>query len=173
MSSRCPELIALVALAACGAERRPDDRVVVPGAERAHVSTTELAAGPPRQAPDLANPYEGNIYAIDDGERLYTWFNCHGCHGAIGGGSIGPPLRDRDWIYGSSPLQVRASIIEGRPNGMPAFGGRIPDEPLWKLVAFVRAMGGTDATRAPGAVITEPDEPTRRSPHDEERHERE
>jgi len=32
--------------------------------------------------------------------------------------------------------------VQGRPNGMPAFGGRIPDDQLWQLVAYVRSLSG-------------------------------
>ena len=36
------------------------------------------------------------------GKRLFSWYNCIGCH-ANGGGGIGPPLMDDEWIYGSRP----------------------------------------------------------------------
>ena len=39
---------------------------------------------------------------------------------------MGPPLMDDKWIYGYEPEQVFATIVEGRPNGMPAFGGEDP-----------------------------------------------
>jgi cytochrome c oxidase cbb3-type subunit 3 len=49
---------------------------------------------------------------------------------------------DDKWIYGSTPENIHASIVQGRPNGMPAFGGKIPDAQVWQLVAYVRALGG-------------------------------
>ena len=36
---------------------------------------------------------------------------------------------DREWIYGGQPANIFATIVEGRPNGMPSWRGRIPDEP--------------------------------------------
>ena len=30
---------------------------------------------------------------------------------------------DDKWIYGYEPEQIFATISQGRPNGMPAFGG--------------------------------------------------
>jgi len=55
---------------------------------------------------------------------------------------MGPPLMDDKWIYGSSPQQIHATIVEGRPNGMPSFGGKIPDQQVWQIVAYVRSLSG-------------------------------
>ena len=52
------------------------------------------------------------------------------------------PLMDDQWIYGDSPDNIFATIVEGRPNGMPAFGGRIPTQQVWQLAAYVRSMSG-------------------------------
>jgi cytochrome c oxidase cbb3-type subunit 3 len=82
-----------------------------------------------------------NAFALSEGKRLYGWYNCSGCH-AQGGGDKGPALMDQTWIYGSAPADVYQSIVRGRPNGMPAFGDRIPDFEVWQLVAFVRSMSG-------------------------------
>ena len=61
---------------------------------------------------------------------------------AQGGGGMGPALMDDKWIYGSEPANIYATIIEGRPNGMPAFGGHLTNEQVWQLVAYVRSMSG-------------------------------
>jgi cytochrome c oxidase cbb3-type subunit 3 len=95
----------------------------------------------PAGAAALPDTYEYNAFAISEGKRLYQWFNCSGCH-AQGGGAIGPPLMDDKWIYGAAPENIRATLIEGRPNGMPAFRGRIPEQQLWQIVAYVRSMSG-------------------------------
>jgi len=97
----------------------------------------------------LAN-YQENAYAMNEGKRLYASYNCVGCH-AHGGGAIGPALMDDRWIYGSAPQNVFATIVEGRPNGMPSFRGRIPDFQVAQLAAYVRSMSGlTSNTWAPG-----------------------
>jgi cytochrome c oxidase cbb3-type subunit 3 len=90
---------------------------------------------------DVRNPYAGNGWAVNEGKRLYARFNCVGCH-AHGGGGIGPALMDDTWIYGGRPVEIYASIVEGRPNGMPAFGGRITDAEVWQLVAYVQTLSG-------------------------------
>jgi cytochrome c oxidase cbb3-type subunit 3 len=95
------------------------------------------------RTPDVAliTPYEENAWAVSEGKRLYTAFNCVGCH-AQGGGGMGPPLMDDEWIYGSDPENIVATIVEGRPNGMPSFRGRISNQQLWELAAYVRSMSG-------------------------------
>jgi cytochrome c oxidase cbb3-type subunit 3 len=84
---------------------------------------------------------EENAFAVSQGKRLFRWYNCSGCH-ANGGGGMGPPLMDKGWRYGHEPRAIYSTIVEGRPNGMPAFGGRIPDDQVWQLVAYVRSMSG-------------------------------
>ena len=100
------------------------------------------------------NPYEGNAYAISQGQKLFEQYNCAGCH-FHGGGGIGPPLMDEEWIYGSSPARIYQSITEGRPNGMPSFGGRIPQDQVWQLVTYVRSVGNLEP---PAAVSPRSDE---------------
>ena len=47
---------------------------------------------------------------------------------------------DDEWIYGGRLQQIHQTIVEGRPNGMPAWGGRIPDPQIWQIAAYVRSM---------------------------------
>jgi len=64
---------------------------------------------------------------------------------------MGPPLMDEKWIYGSNPENIFATIVEGRPNGMPSFAGKIPEYQVWQLAAYVRSLGGlTDKGASPG-----------------------
>ena len=98
------------------------------------------SSGASFQSP-VKNAYEENAYALSEGQRLYSSFNCVGCH-AHGGGGMGVALMDDQWIYGSNPEQIFASIVEGRPNGMPSFRGRIPDYQVWQLAAYVRSLSG-------------------------------
>jgi cytochrome c oxidase cbb3-type subunit III len=85
--------------------------------------------------------FNGNAWAISEGKRLFTHFNCSGCH-ANGGGGIGPALMDDEWIYGFDGATVFASIVEGRPDGMPSFRGKIAEDQIWQLVAYVESMSG-------------------------------
>lgn len=87
------------------------------------------------------SPYETNAYAVNQGKRLFRWYNCTGCH-SNGGGGIGPALMDSEWRYGSDPANIFTSIVAGRPGGMPSFGGHIPEDQVWQIVAYVQSMSG-------------------------------
>jgi cytochrome c oxidase cbb3-type subunit 3 len=86
-------------------------------------------------------PYDDNAYAVAQGKTLYNQYNCSGCH-FQGGGGIGPPLMDADWIYGSRPENIYETIAEGRPNGMPSYGRKIVPDQIWQIAAYVRSMSG-------------------------------
>lgn len=91
--------------------------------------------------PPSSNMYQESAYAVSEGQKLFEEYNCVGCH-AHGGGGIGPPLMDRNWIYGSEPGNIFATITQGRPNGMPSFRNRIPEYQVWELAAYVRSLAG-------------------------------
>jgi cytochrome c oxidase cbb3-type subunit 3 len=55
---------------------------------------------------------------------------------------MGPALMDEGWIYGFEAANVHQTIVEGRPNGMPAFRNKIPDQQVWMLVAYVQSLSG-------------------------------
>ncbi|MFL5577400.1 MAG: c-type cytochrome [Gemmatimonadaceae bacterium] len=103
------------------------------------VRLSPLQPGEPAATPHLVSGYDENAYAVSEGQRLFGWYNCSGCH-ANGGGGMGPPLTDDQWIYGSAPENIHETIVEGRPNGMPSFAGRIPDSQVWQIVAYVRSL---------------------------------
>jgi cytochrome c oxidase cbb3-type subunit 3 len=137
-------------LAACDREKR-DYHGPTPSLAAQAVSTTGFRAGGIPKTPP-ADPkaafYEGNAFHISEGKRYYEWYNCYGCH-AAGGGDIGPPLIDESWRYGGDITQIRASIADGRPNGMPSFRDTIPDQQVWEIAAYVRSMrGNVDKTAA-------------------------
>lgn len=142
--------MAVSLLASCEREQRTDREHPAARVGPLGESVTELVPGEPRQRARLENPYEGQVHAMNDGRRLYSWFNCDGCHFA-GGGGMGPALMDDKWIYGSAPANVFASIMEGRPNGMPAFRGRIPANDVWKIVSYVRSLSGLETSLPKGA----------------------
>jgi cytochrome c oxidase cbb3-type subunit 3 len=135
-------LLASLSLVGCDREQRAFD------------GPPQSVAGPPLETQSPLKPgqgvtmpsgrlslFNGNAWAISEGKRLFTHFNCSGCH-ANGGGGIGPALMDDEWIYGFDGATVFASIVEGRPNGMPSFRGKITEDQLWQIVAYVESMSG-------------------------------
>jgi cytochrome c oxidase cbb3-type subunit 3 len=91
----------------------------------------------------IANPFEGNPQAIEQGKQLYIKMNCAGCHAYNGKGNMGPDLTDTYWRYGGLPVEIYKSIEAGRPQGMPAWGAALPPEDIWRLVAYIESFGGS------------------------------
>jgi cytochrome c oxidase cbb3-type subunit 3 len=146
--------IVLLAIAGmCACNRQP-----VESASSGALPPVQVPVGPlpgPTKATDLPkNPYYGNQVALYEGRKLFDQYNCSGCHGGHGGGGMGPSLRDKDWIYGSSDAHIFSSIAEGRAHGMPAWGTRIPDEQIWKLVAYIQSMR---TSQEPDPPVTTPE----------------
>ena len=102
---------------------------------------TTLQPGPAVIASTTEAPYDDVAWAVSEGKALYNAMNCSGCH-FQGGGGIGPPLMDDEWIYGSEPQQVFATIAEGRPNGMPAWKFMLSNQQIWEIVSYVRSLSG-------------------------------
>lgn len=142
-------LSAALALAACQREER-DTRpqsALGSGEQPAPVTTLEPGGERPSLSDNKAVAFEANAFHLSEGKRLFGWFNCTGCH-ANGGGGMGPALMDQKWIYGSSIESIHATIRDGRPNGMPTFRDKVPDDQIWELAAFVRSLGGNAPSSA-------------------------
>ncbi|HEV7387908.1 MAG TPA: c-type cytochrome [Gemmatimonadaceae bacterium] len=105
-----------------------------------------LPAGFPLSVKPVAirNPYEGDKDALSTGGKLFIAYNCLDCHGAEGSGAMGPSFQDGRWHFGGSPGEVFESIYQGRPDGMPAWGGRITNDQIWMLTAYVRSLSSKD-----------------------------
>jgi cytochrome c oxidase cbb3-type subunit 3 len=106
------------------------------------VTTTALSPGAGHSVPTVdprAARYYDNVDAVVAGKTLFASMNCAGCH-TNGGGGMAPSLLDNQWIYGGRLEQIHQTIVEGRPNGMPAWGTVLPDEAIWYLSAYVRSM---------------------------------
>jgi len=144
-------LFLALAFAGCPRETRKFSSPRSEAARPEPVRLVSLQPGAPLSKQAASGPYEGNAWAINQGERLYTQYNCVGCH-FHGGGGIGPPLMDVEWIYGGSGQNIHDTIVQGRPNGMPSYGGHVPDGQIWMITAYVRALSGQ---------VPKPQRPTR------------
>jgi cytochrome c oxidase cbb3-type subunit III len=142
MCSRFPIELLLIVLLVTGCHQGPPpaaaheqsgrmtaiDSALSPGSDHSRVVNDPRAA-----------EYYGNADAVNTGRVLFGQFNCSGCH-SNGGGGMAPALMDDEWIYGGRLEQIHNTIVEGRPNGMPAWGGKIPDQQIWQIAAYVRSM---------------------------------
>jgi cytochrome c oxidase cbb3-type subunit III len=140
-------LLTPIALIGCRTSSSPE---VSEGA----VSPVFTAVGPIPGAPKTVkfrtNPFASDPVALQEGYKLFNWYNCSGCHGGHAGGGMGPSLRDRVWLFGDRDDQIYDSIAAGRGEGMPSWGSKIPEQQIWKLVTYIKSM------RTP----QEPDAPT-------------
>ena len=77
------------------------------------------------------------------GERLFLTY-CSQCHGSDARGAKGyPNLADGDWLYGSEPEVILASIMEGRNGMMPPMGAAVGGPEGVKEVAnYVLSLSG-------------------------------
>jgi cytochrome c oxidase cbb3-type subunit III len=121
-------------LAGCYREERPVKAPAAASGTSSHSYTASVNV-------PVKNNYEENAFAVSQGKTWFKAYNCNGCH-AQGGGSMGPPLMDAKWRYGSDPESIFQTIAQGRPNGMPAFGEHVPEDQIWQLVAYVRSLSG-------------------------------
>ena len=156
-------ILSLLTSAGCRAARTPPADTTSTAASSTSSSTTStllvagdslrlvehaeiLPAGFPLTARqiELKNPYEGDKGAIATGAKLFIGYNCLDCHGADGSGAMGPSFQDGRWHFGGSPAEVFESIYQGRPDGMPAWGGRISNDQIWMLTAYVRSLASKD-----------------------------
>jgi mono/diheme cytochrome c family protein len=94
------------------------------------------------------NPYTGKPEAIQQGRGLWLQYGCSGCHGVMGGGGMAMPVSDDTWKFGSDD-ETMYKLIKGQIDGqtMPRIFGAMPDEELWKILAYVRSVYAGDKNK--------------------------
>ncbi|HEX8445466.1 MAG TPA: cytochrome c [Sphingomonas sp.] len=116
-------LMLLLILAACSKEARD----IGPSAPMT----------PPHGADDPRIVYfQANVYQIAQGGRYFRWYGCTACHAEQSPGRRN--LTDPHWHRGGTFDQVYAAVADG--HGALAYRNRIPVEPLWQIVAYVRDL---------------------------------
>lgn len=135
--------VAASMLSAC--DREEHHSRAKPIGETVDTGTSPPTIWPGNSAPPAADfrarLYDDNANAIGRGQQLYSQMNCVGCH-SHGGGGMGPPLMDDQWRYGGSIDQIATTIAEGRPNGMPAWRGKLTNDQIYQIAAYVRSLSG-------------------------------
>ena len=101
-------------LAGCGA-KQPGD----PAGEQMQVDSARSPAASTR--------------AQISGRKVFLRENCYSCHGQIAQGGMCPNLRGRE---------VDVDVVhEGTPTGMPNFTGRVTDQEVDYLEAYLASLG--------------------------------
>jgi cytochrome c-L len=87
------------------------------------------------------NPYKGDPAAIAAGKQLFMKW-CRSCHLADGSGQIGPNLTDDHWRYPrvATDLGKFEIIYAGGAGAMQAFGKRLDQDAILKIIAFVDTL---------------------------------
>ena len=98
------------------------------------------AGGSQPPAVDLKNPIASDSTVVADGSKIFSAMNCDGCHGGGALGWVGPSLVDGRWRYGGTDGAVFQSVFNGRPRGMPAYGGVMSPGAIWKVIVYIRAQ---------------------------------
>jgi cytochrome c oxidase cbb3-type subunit 3 len=149
MFSRSEHLALAVALIACsGCQRHETDFLEWTASQSVPLPVGPLP-GPHVDAGARKSPLPPDQFTLNEGRVAFMRYNCAGCHGDHGGGGMGPSLRDETWIYGKEEAQIFGSIAEGRAHGMPAWGGKLPEDTVWKLVAYIGALRRSDEPEPP------------------------
>ena len=101
---------------------------------------------------------EKDAEAAKAGEKGFAQA-CVACHGPEGKGmqALGAPnLTDNTWLYGSTYEWIRETVMNGRQNQMPAQSGRLSEDRIQILAAYVYSLsnwvGRPGAT--PGPVFS-------------------
>jgi cytochrome c oxidase cbb3-type subunit 3 len=122
-------------------------------------TTVDTSGGTVRESPssnknpavtatEVTHEFNGNIQEANAGRTLFLTKNCVGCHGGLAGGAMGPSLRDTVWKYGGTDQAIAASIRDGRPAGMPAWGranvvgqeNTLTDDEIQKIITYIRSI---------------------------------
>ena len=109
-----------------------------PGEQESTTTTTttetETAASPAGEAgASPATTAAANV----DAKSIYSQ-KCAGCHGANGGGGMGPALTN---IEAKGDEHIRNLIVNGSPaKGMPAFGSQLSEDETSALVSYVKTL---------------------------------
>ena len=101
------------------------------------------------------NPFAGNAEAVATGKTIFE-ATCTGyCHATAGSTRAGrcPNLFDCEWKHGGSDGEIFHTVTEGVPKTeMVGFKGKLPDEILWKIIAYLRSASQCQNGSPPAAA---------------------
>ncbi len=99
-------------------------------------------------------PSGPTVEDVVEGRKLYLTYGCVGCHGVNGGGGMGKPILDDEWIFGSDDATL-FKLIRGEipKQTMPsAIGKVLTDEQIRKVIVYVRFIYQGDRDKITWAI---------------------
>jgi mono/diheme cytochrome c family protein len=95
------------------------------------------------QTPPTKNPFASDTKAIAEGKGVFEGVcagYCHATEKISRPGGRAPSLFDCEWKHGADDAAVFKTLSVGVPKTeMIGFKGRLPDDMLWKIIAYVRS----------------------------------
>jgi|1186.fasta_scaffold103237_2 mono/diheme cytochrome c family protein len=77
--------------------------------------------------------------APSSGAALFA-ANCGSCHGADGGGGLGPQLSDGAAVKRFPSVDDQVAFVTEGSGSMPAFGGRLSARQIRRVVDYTRTL---------------------------------
>lgn len=89
---------------------------------------------------------------LEEGASIYQ-VNCVACHGADGGGGIGPNLVDEYWILGGGIKNIFHTISEGGRSGkgMIAWNSSLKPTEIQQVASYILSLQGTSPAQPKAA----------------------
>jgi mono/diheme cytochrome c family protein len=84
-------------------------------------------------------PDTGSTAPTTPGAEIYA-ASCASCHGADGGGGIGPQLAGGAAVKRFPDVADQIAFVTAGSGAMPSFGGRLSPEQLRQVVEYTRTL---------------------------------
>lgn len=90
------------------------------------------------------NPYSGDDEATAEGQDIFSG-TCRPCHGVQGSGGMGPPLDDDEYRRerAATDKGMFEIIFGGSAGAMQAFGERLDQDEILRVMAYIETFGET------------------------------
>jgi putative heme-binding domain-containing protein len=96
------------------------------------------------------NPLASDPKAAEVGRWSFRIY-CAPCHGIHADGGRGPDLTLGTYTAGDRDIDLFRVISRGVPGTeMAAYGGRVEDEGIWRMVAYIKSVARHDNSNVPG-----------------------
>jgi mono/diheme cytochrome c family protein len=80
----------------------------------------------------------GSATPTADGAAIFSTY-CAGCHGATGGGGVGPQLSEGK-VAGALTREAQVNVVTHGVGAMPAWGDRLSDAEIEAVVDYTRSL---------------------------------